>query len=1222
MPSAKFILDASGAGESSASIVSRWIEAFRPGFQQLTDVREKALVVLSFIATVADSSFEANSVTAVRPFDGPLEQFHQLPLHQKLNILARNDISGGLNCAGVVNLLVHAVQDLLGVPIWEISVGDPASLNSHTVVLIELDQEVFVFDALYGAYLGDPATGEMLPYEQVMSLLAAGRADQVAMVKPTAFDRDFWAFSGIDLPEQAVHTGDIAENGSVRFRIPDFDPALFTDPGTAIAATNEWLVSQGLPPDFKYIYLRPFTIQQYYSPMAATESALAAIEAGMTFAGVTPTGGETSTIDGIVRPGGGSGAFTFDGLFDGTAIDADGEERIANWIEAFAPGYSSLSEPERLAKLLSFAAAAADLSVGDAEVASGIAVTQPLTTFSDLPLDVQLELLLSDYPGGGLDATATVQLFVRLVKGVEGWRTAILVVGGTAAVPVVLVEAGGSAYLVDPVLGAHLGSPGGVLSLDRAVQKLLLGEASGAELASVGAGKDVWLTDVQLADNLPAFQPALTGAAVRGAPDAVLAHFERFGADVLDAAGLPIGDVRAWLAQSGLSDRYETVFLQWLSVSQDVAWFGANARRQIIDAFAAAGGRQAADSYASSSFGDGTDLLYGAPGDDLLIGGGGHDALAGRGGEDTLDGSEGDDHLIGGGGGDLLRGGAGRDFARYDDAPVGVSASLDDSTPLTGAAAGDVYESIENLVGSVRGDDTLSGNAEGNELHGLAGDDRLDGRGGGDTLLGGAGDDTYVVAGLGDVLIELAGEGVDTVRSSADYGLGAWLDNLVLGAGALSGTGNSASNRLVGNDGDNRLDGREGADTLVGGAGDDAYVVDSAEDQVEELSEEGVDVVHATTHYILSDNIETLRLYGWSLRADGNAQNNSLFGTDGHDTLDGGGGQDTLVGGAGDEVYFVDGREDTIVEREHGGIDSVYAEASFGLGAWIENLVLTGDAREGMGNSASNRLVGNATANKLDGRAGVDTLEGGGGDDVYVADRQDDHIVEFEGEGRDTVYASVSFGLGAWLEDLVLTGSAHAGTGNDAANRMTGNSAFNRLDGLGGVDTLVGGGGDDEYVVDDALDLVVETAGDGNDTVHAVTSYQLPEHVEVLRLYGAGAVGKGGAAANALFGGAGADILEGGGGDDTLWGAGGDDVLTGGAGADLFAFGVGLGRDTVTDFEAGKDRIDLWAYRQSGIGWVAEQSGPDIHVQFANGDLLVLLGVPVSALTPSGDGFG
>jgi Ca2+-binding RTX toxin-like protein len=54
------------------------------------------------------------------------------------------------------------------------------------------------------------------------------------------------------------------------------------------------------------------------------------------------------------------------------------------------------------------------------------------------------------------------------------------------------------------------------------------------------------------------------------------------------------------------------------------------------------------------------------------------------------------------------------------------------------------------------------------------------------------------------------------------------------------------------------------------------------------------------------------------------------------------------------------------------------------------------------------------------------------------------------------------------------------------------------------------------------------------------------------------------------------DILNGGGGDDQLFGGGDDDTLTGGAGNDIFVYDSrGFGRDTITDFNANGDQIDL-----------------------------------------------
>ena len=65
--------------------------------------------------------------------------------------------------------------------------------------------------------------------------------------------------------------------------------------------------------------------------------------------------------------------------------------------------------------------------------------------------------------------------------------------------------------------------------------------------------------------------------------------------------------------------------------------------------------------------------------------------------------------------------------------------------------------------------------------------------------------------------------------------------------------------------------------------------------------------------------------------------------------------------------------------------------------------------------------------NVLDGGAGADTLVGGTGNDTYVVDNAGDVVTEGAGAGTDTVQSSVTFTLGANVENLTLTGAGGSG---------------------------------------------------------------------------------------------------------------------------------------------------------------------------------------------------
>ncbi|HEX5277972.1 MAG TPA: calcium-binding protein [Fluviicoccus sp.] len=390
-----------------------------------------------------------------------------------------------------------------------------------------------------------------------------------------------------------------------------------------------------------------------------------------------------------------------------------------------------------------------------------------------------------------------------------------------------------------------------------------------------------------------------------------------------------------------------------------------------------------------------------------------------------------------------------------------------------------------------------TGNALANTLTGNALNNVLDGGLGKDTMAGGAGDDLYYVNQALEVTAERLSEGNDTVVSGLSWTLAANVENLELaGSGDTNATGNTANNRLVGNAGNNVIDGGSGNDTMTGGLGNDTYVVGSAGDSIVELAGEGVDSVISTIGYVLGSHLENLTLAGSALiNGVGNELANVLNGNAAANTLDGKAGADTLLGGGGNDTYIVDNAGDAVVETVSAGLDKVNASVSFTLGDNIEMLVLTGaSAINGTGNALNNTLTGNGARNVLtggagndvlDGKQGNDTLLGGLGQDSYVVDSLLDVVTEYSGEGMDLVTSSVSFTLGANLENLALTGAANLnGLGNSLSNVITGNDGANLLDGLNAADTLIGGLGNDTYLLrkGSSSDVIIDTDSTAGNT--------------------------------------------------------------------------------------------------------------------------------------------
>ena len=296
----------------------------------------------------------------------------------------------------------------------------------------------------------------------------------------------------------------------------------------------------------------------------------------------------------------------------------------------------------------------------------------------------------------------------------------------------------------------------------------------------------------------------------------------------------------------------------------------ADAFETLLDQPIIFNGSSNADEFISQGFGD---VLNGFAGDDDLDGGDG---------EDQLNGGDGDDLMSGGSGADRFNGGAGVDTVDYQDDPGadGVRVNMITGNILDRSGARDVFESIENVIGTAV-NDIIFGDQFANRLEGLAGDDALNGRGGDDVVIGGEGNDILVGGAGNDSLF--GGDGDDLIGGRIGD------DVIEAGAGADTVVGQLGDDIIEGGFGDDALNGGGGFDIIDGGAGDDVI-----------LGRSGADFI------------------------DGSVGNDELNGGTGDDRIEGAGGDDILIGGADADVLIyrtTDFGNDTVF-RYLDGVDS------------------------------------------------------------------------------------------------------------------------------------------------------------------------------------------------------------------------------------------------------------------------------------------------------------
>uniref|UniRef100_UPI0023EF1603 calcium-binding protein n=1 Tax=Pseudomonas sp. dw_612 TaxID=2720080 RepID=UPI0023EF1603 len=352
-----------------------------------------------------------------------------------------------------------------------------------------------------------------------------------------------------------------------------------------------------------------------------------------------------------------------------------------------------------------------------------------------------------------------------------------------------------------------------------------------------------------------------------------------------------------------------------------------------------------------TGYGNASDnIIIGGAGNDTLFGGGGADQLIGGDGFDTVSyadsassvgintktgvntgiaagdvftsieaiiGSSFGDLFVGDAGVNRFNGGLGMDMVSFADESSGIT--LDLSAPvLTGVAAGDIYTSIEIFQGTSQAD-SFTGNA-----------------GAAENFIGGAGADTITGVGRGDgawYLTSTDAVQVDLLAGTASGGDAQ--GDVLINIDYLMGS--AFNDTLTGNAYSNKLEGGAGNDIIYGGDGDD-YIYGGIVTDTSAFGSLPVSGAQADTLYggngndtmRSSDNDAGSILYGEAGNDTLTVSSGIAYGGDGNDNLTGVGYSYELQGGAGFDTLNLRGSGDAM-GGEGGDAYVVFSKTMVGI---------------------------------------------------------------------------------------------------------------------------------------------------------------------------------------------------------------------------------------------------------------------------------------------------
>ena len=355
-------------------------------------------------------------------------------------------------------------------------------------------------------------------------------------------------------------------------------------------------------------------------------------------------------------------------------------------------------------------------------------------------------------------------------------------------------------------------------------------------------------------------------------------------------------------------------------------------------------------------------------------------------------------------------------------------------------------------------------------------------------------------------------------------------------------SGTSGNDTITGSTSADSISGGEGNDQITGNGGNDTLIGGNGNDTFYYSSTDGDDLI---TDYVVGEDVIKI--------SSGSIDSSTLSGNDvilyvgeGSIKIKDGKGKLITVNNSSNktssEIYGIPKGLTYNDDETAITIDSNHSGTLNSSDYYSSVLTINSSVRSSSiiinGNAKANTIYGGKAADTIYGGNGADMINGNNGNDLIYGDSGNDLLNG--GAGNDTLFGGIG-------NDTLI--------GDNGNDFLSGESGNDLLNGGAGKDTLDGGAGSDTLIGDS-----------GNDS---------------------------------LNGDMGNDSLDGGDGNDTLIGGKGADTLTGGNGRNVFVYASGDGKDIITDYKVGYDKIKI----TSGSITSSSLSGSDVILKIGSGSI-------------------